>query len=398
MNRLLHFFIVIPLLFTAFDAKADYSFTMSLSVSGCTDLDGRVAEQVNKALMEHYQNQSLGIPDRATCEQLRNLVMSEGSYHKGSCTVRIICSPCTGSGGAIGSVDVLGVSKGNSFYSTNGANEIRDWSNDDMERMLALDKDFNSLVPYSVPTGDVRYDYARNRAGESVPFIGDGVFKGIPQTPLMEASTFGQVNLENVNRYLENSQGLGYAYIANPQDLSLMLQKQFQSLTGYDINAIMNKMDKTDAEKHALADYNEYAKRMCDQMASEIEQRMGRIDKSEEKKQIDMAIIAKDCYGDDDKGYLGMTDYRRIISDNITDSYMKSIAETIELCNATHNETGFNAVLYYNENTGEYVIGCEGSSIPSIEMGSKYFPSMETITQPCIPPAALSAGVPQPTT
>lgn len=166
MKKILFAVLVIPLLFTAFDAKADYSFTMSLSVSGCTDLDGRVAEQVNKALMEHYQNQSLGIPDRATCEQLRNLVMSEGSYHKGSCTVRIICSPCTGSGGAIGSVDVLGVSKGNSFYSTNGANEIRDWSNDDMERMLALNPDF-SYTTSELSMGSMETDRIRSQARES---------------------------------------------------------------------------------------------------------------------------------------------------------------------------------------------------------------------------------------
>ena len=170
MKKILFAVLVIPLLFTAFDAKADYSFTMSLSVSGCTDLDGRVAEQVNKALMEHYQNQSLGIPDRATCEQLRNLVMSEGSYHKGSCTVRIICSPCTGSGGAIGSVDVLGVSKGNSFYSTNGANEIRDWSNDDMERMLALNPDFAYSTSSELSMGSLETERARSQARESAFF------------------------------------------------------------------------------------------------------------------------------------------------------------------------------------------------------------------------------------
>lgn len=301
-----------------------------------------------------------------------------GSGWRGTINVKATATPCTGpGGGAIGNIDILGVGKGSSFYSTNFANEIQNWSNDDMERMLALDKNFNIYEPSNVSTGDPYFDVARNRAGSSLPYIGDGVFKGIPNTPLIEANTFGQANIDNVNRYLENSQGLGIAYIANPQDLSLMLQKQYQSLTGYDINAIMNKLDKTDAEKQAIADYNEYAKRMCDQMASEIEQQMGRMDKSEEKKQIDMAIIAKDCYGDDDKGYLGMTDYRRITSENITDSYMKSIAETIELCNATHNETGFNAVLYYNENTGAYVIGCEGSSMPTIEMGSKYYPSME---------------------
>lgn len=359
-------------------AVAQWKFSVSLSMNGCGgSLEERVAVKAAEAQVNHWMGEGfVTFPSKMECEQSRHNVMSF-SFNEGNCKIRFIASPCTGSGGMSNDVDVLGVSKGSAFYSTNPVNEINDWSNDDMERMLAFDKNFKTFEPTSVSTGDPYFDNARNRAGSSLPYIGDGVYKGIPNTPLIEANNFGQANLNNVNRYLENSQGLGIAYIANPQDLSLMLQKQYQSLTGYDINAIMNKLDKTDAEKQAIADYNEYAKRMCDQMASEIEQQMGRMDKSEEKKQIDMAIIAKDCYGDDDKGYLGMTDYRRITSDNITDPYVKSIAETIELCNATHNETGFNAVFYYNENTGAYVIGCEGSSMPTIEMGSKYYPSME---------------------
>ena len=169
MKRILHFVIVIPMLFTAFVARADYSFSMTLSVSGCGDLDGRVAEATFKAYMEHYLNKSMGIPDRATCEQLRNHIMDYAQFHQGGCTVRVICSPCTGSGGAIGSVDVLGVSKGNSFYSTNGANEIRDWSNDDMERMLALNPDF-SYTTSELSMGTLETDRIRSQARDEAFF------------------------------------------------------------------------------------------------------------------------------------------------------------------------------------------------------------------------------------
>lgn len=364
-------------------ANAQYTFSLDVSWSG--NCDGYTA-QMNQA-MGKYKSQSIsGFPTRELCEQSRIMceqilthIAVAAGLKTANCKISYTTTPCTGRpmAGTVGTLNALGVSQGTSFYSVNSANEIQNWSSDDMERMLALDKRSFFPEPTSLSTGDIDYDNARNKVGCSLPYIGDGVFKGIPDTPLIESNTLGQVNLDNVNRYLENSQGLGIAYMVNPQNLSSMLQKHYLSLTGYDINAIMNKMDKNDAEKQAVIDYNEYVSRMCDQMASEIEQQMARIDLSEEKKQIDMAIIAKDCYGDDDMGYLGMTDYRRITLDNIADPYVKSIAEAINFCNATHDETGFNAVLYYNENTGAYVIGCEGSSMPSIEVGTKYYPFME---------------------
>lgn len=378
-------------------ANAQYTFTLSVSWSG--NCSGYTA-QMNQAI-RGFQTQTInGFPTRELCEQTRAMCHQELGHielvyydvktgkvikrEATNCKLNVSTTPCTGRpmAGSVGTLNALGVSQGSSFYSANTANEIQNWSEDEMERMLALNKDFQSFEAINVATGAPTFDNARSKneyifqSTSSAPNIGDAVFKGIPDAPLIEANTFGQANLDDVKRYLDNSQGLGVAYIANPQDLSLMLQSKFQSLTGYDINAIMNKLDKTDAEKQALADYNEYSKRMCDQMVSEIEKQMGRMDQSEGKKQIDMAIIAKDCYGDDDKGYLSMTDYKRITSNNIEDPYIKSIAEIIELCNATHDETGFNSILYINEKTGGYVLGCEGSSMPNIEIGSKYYPSM----------------------
>lgn len=358
-------------------ANAQYTFTLNVSWSG--NCSGYTAQM--NSLMGKYKSQAInGFPTRELCEQTRAMCHQELGHielvyydvktgkvikrEATNCKLNVTTSPCTGRPmvGTVGTLNALGVSQGTSFYSANSANEIQNWSSDDMERMLALDKNFNSYEPSNVSTGDPFYDNARTRAGSSLPYIGDGVFKGIPNTPLIEANAFGQANIDNVNRYLENSQGLGIAYIANPQDLSLMLQRQYQSLTGYDINAIMNKMNKTDAEKQAIADYNEYAKRMCDQMASEIEQQMRRIDLSREKKQIDMAILAKDVYGDGGIPGLSETNFKVVDIRNLTDARITNLAKLVDLCNQTNDLTGFHAKLYQNELTGEYALSFEGSN------------------------------------
>ena len=68
------------------------------------------------------------------CEQKRREVEIANSWRDpilgGSIESKTRTTPCSGSGGSVGSVNVNGISKGTSFYSTNGSNEIRDWSND----------------------------------------------------------------------------------------------------------------------------------------------------------------------------------------------------------------------------------------------------------------------------
>lgn len=349
---------------------------------------GALQKAITNGMSKHYNGQTF--ISKQFCEAA--LHSMSGSTNGCTAIVSGYCRPLGGNSVSVGNANVLGVGQGSSFYSINGANEIRDWSNDEMERMLALNKDYNSFSSDDLSTGNVETDMARNRARanafrSSAPYIGEGRFKGIPDAPLVEANSFGQANMDNVNHYLENSQGMGIAYLANPQDLSLMLQRKFQSLTcsednplGFDVNEIINKTNRTDAEKQALADYNEYAKRMCDQMASEIEQQMARIDKSDEKKQLDMAILAHDCYGSGDPRYLGMTDYKRVHPNDVeSNPYIKSLAEAIEVCNNTNFDTGFHSVLYYNEKTKSLVIGCEGSSdipVPRIKIPENKLPKV----------------------
>ena len=113
---------------------------------------------------------------REMCEQKRREVEIANSWSEpilgGRIEAKTRTTPCSGPGGSIGSVDVLGVSKGSSFYSTNPVNEINDWSNDDMDRLLALNSDYKNSSPVELSMGDEKTDLARNRARE-IAFVLD---------------------------------------------------------------------------------------------------------------------------------------------------------------------------------------------------------------------------------
>lgn len=143
-------------------AVAQWRFTVSLSTSGCgNSMDEKIAWKAAEAQVNYWMGEGyVTFQSKSECEQSRTFVMSQ-SFNQGNCKIRYIASPCTGSGGASGSVDVLGISKGSSFYSTNSVNEIKDWSEDDMERQLALYPEYNIVVPKAMETGDIDYDEAR---------------------------------------------------------------------------------------------------------------------------------------------------------------------------------------------------------------------------------------------
>lgn len=135
-------------------AVAQWHYSVSVTTNGCGYLDKRVAEsQVKYWMGEGYKTFS----NKNECEQSRMFVMSQ-SYTDGSCRVNYIASPCTGPVGSSGNASIFNSNNGSSFYSTNPANEIRDWSNDDMERMLALNPKFNFQELKTVATGDIAFD------------------------------------------------------------------------------------------------------------------------------------------------------------------------------------------------------------------------------------------------
>lgn len=380
-------------------ANAQYTFTISGGFSGnCANVSGY--RELNQQLLQIKGQAVGGFPDRASCEQMRAVINSiktqaimiiydartgrvidKKNYN---CSFSLSASPCTGRpfGGSAGEPNILGVGQGSSFSSTNSTSEIQDWSSDDMERMLALNPEFVNYPLSDLSTGDIEADMARNNAREtafvidpSKPFrslnVGedgqintrsDDLSMSEGFNKVERANDFSQLaNKENVQRYLEASTDLLVPYLANPQDLTQLLHKEFKVVSGYDVDAIMQKLpsERTDAEKQALNDYKQYRKEVVEKMADEIDVI---IDKSKEKKEIDRAIIANDVYGTDKDNNLQYTNFEKVTYKDFEPSNpMSGVADAIKICNETGDDTGIHVELYYNENTNTYVISCAGS-------------------------------------
>ena len=133
-------------------AVAQCRLTATLSTSGnCRgSIDVGVERAVAEGFVKHYNGKTFTNGNECNNARIELLSLS-GSV--GGCTIRISAS-CNGCEAGSGAVDVLGVDKGTSFYSVNGVNEINDWSNDDMERMLALNPNYSSIEPERIVTGD----------------------------------------------------------------------------------------------------------------------------------------------------------------------------------------------------------------------------------------------------
>ena len=379
---------------------AQCKLTVTVSFSGnCTgSLDARLQKAVAEQTAKHYNGMTFSIPE--DCERAGLAARNNISGSYGGCTahVTILCGGCSKVSKA-GSVDVLGVSKGTSFYSINGANEIRDWSNDDMERMLALNPDYPYFAPANVSTGDTEFDNVRSgyilsgsMPGGSLNFIekphgnnnqdledymivgGSRIPVSVLNKPFVSvnmredfnkaemANDFSVLaNTENVRHYVDVSQRLAAQYLANPQDLTQMLHNEFKTVSGFDVDAIMQKLpsERKEAECQALNNYKQYRKEVIERMISDIDII---IDSSKEKKEIDGAILAYDVYGTDKDNYLQYTNYEKVhLNEFETGNPIKGVADAIKYCNDTGNDTGIHVELYYNNKTNTYVISCAGS-------------------------------------
>lgn len=160
-------------------AYAQYTFTLNVSWSG--NCSGYTA-QMNQ-MMGKYKSQAItGFPTRELCEQTRAMCHQELGHieiiyydvktgkeikrEATNCKLNVSTTPCTGHpmAGSVGTLNALGVSQGSSFYSSNTANEIQNWSEDDMERMLALNPEYKTSSPVELSMGDENTDLVRNRA------------------------------------------------------------------------------------------------------------------------------------------------------------------------------------------------------------------------------------------
>lgn len=161
-------------------ANAQYTFTLDVSWSGNC---GGYTSQMNQVIGKYKSQAISGFPTYESCEQVRKMCQQELGHielvyydlntgkvikkQATNCKLNVIAGSCTGRPLAgntiqIGVPNINGVSQGTTFYSTNSANEIRDWSSDDMERMLALNRNYQHNEPTVVSTGDPDFDNVRS--------------------------------------------------------------------------------------------------------------------------------------------------------------------------------------------------------------------------------------------
>ncbi len=160
-------------------ANAQYSFTLGASWSGnCAGF----TDQMNQAIRQ-FQSQAInGFPTLELCEQTRAMCHQELGHiqlqyidlntgrvirtEDTNCKLNVTTTPCSGrpmAMGGSGENSATGVSQGTSFFTPNPANEIQNWSNDDMERMVALTNNFGyGYEPTQVSTGDLSHDATRS--------------------------------------------------------------------------------------------------------------------------------------------------------------------------------------------------------------------------------------------
>ena len=315
-------------------AVAQCKLTVSVSFSGnCAgSLDGRLQKAVAEQMAQHWNGMTFN--NSIDCERAGLAARNDISGSYGGCTahVTILCGGCSGASKA-GSIDVMGVSKGTSFYSTNGANEIRDWSNDDMERRLALNPDYPYFDPANVPTGDPEFDNARN--------IFISINMRNEQGNLIEPKEyyFGEVLGPNDERW---------KYYTEKEYLD-ELHSEYYNLTNINIKEILYKSEKIDSDIEMLKSYQEW-----------IEQKLAEITIFK-----DMAILSAVEYADGNQSLLENSRYKKI--EEAPNNEVNRLLKLVEMCNDEPLNQGFHADVFYNDETKEYVVSFRGTEFPSKE-------------------------------
>ena len=360
------FFIVIGISIVSQVAVAQWTFTSSVSKSGnCSGLDA-LGANVWAAIGSQVPGQ-LNFATKDQCEASR--VNYSGTYSVGGCTTRVITYPCKGPAGALNGVDILGPSKGNSFNSTNPVNEIYDWSNDDMERMLALNPEYKSSAPIDLSMGDAETDQLRSHLRRSAtftidpnnPFVSTNMRKGGSSTiitedliPLKERPA----DLDAVNDYLVKIEKNGIPQFDTAEDFIEWVKIKFFEVSNYDVDVITGKFEKSEDELKALANYREVYNQLMSK-TYDIDALIWKDNHSEERKAYEMAVLMDDCYKDSEHEYISQTNYREMNTNDFTDDDpMKQISYLID---AFDGIAGFHAEIYYNKVLNEYTIAFEGS-------------------------------------
>ena len=273
----------LTILMEASIAQSRFSITVVGQSGKCSGIEnlnsavsGAFAKGYANSVNEYMQSTTMSYDE---CNSYRNSVVipTMNSFSSGECRTTYTITQCSGGKSGSGTINILGPDEGYSFYSPNGIEEIINWEKDAQKKLKALDYFYKGAErPKYLTCGEkfdeTRIDIRKNTYWGSTPYIGEGKFWGIPNTPLKETNSkvrlgewssadyrpvdlktdFSKVNnvqdyssmanKENVERYLNASTGLAVAYLANPQDLTLLIHNQFKVVSGYDVDAIRQKL------------------------------------------------------------------------------------------------------------------------------------------------------------
>ena len=354
-------------------AYGQWSFRESIHYSGrCEDIMGGIVNAVNAQIPDIS-----GFATRAECEAARAYINSIRSSY-GGCTVYASASPCVGhdiGGGSVAGIanpTVGASSQGSSFFYTSVPEEVKNWQAE-QDRIDALigNRGENPVVGLA-STSDGSFNASLNNDISRLSFgtapvvnIGNGVFTGIPETPLQPVGQ--NADMATVLSYLGEIDDAFLKYLLhNPSQLYSLLPQKYKEVSGFDIDVIINKSDssRTPEERQAIDNYNAFVREVCNKVSSEADKELAAINSSKEKKASDMALLAALCYGNEENAHYGsMTDYRIVSKDDEgLPNSIKNLTEVIDYCNKTGEDTGFHAELFYNSLTNEYSIAIEGSS------------------------------------
>lgn len=312
-------------------AHAQYTFTANIRYFGSCKGD---KDPEWRAWMQEIEAMSVQMswPTKQACEQQRRQIDGRSdSYthtwkgHVYTCGAKVVTTPCTGrSPMGSGTANPYGVERGSSFYSVNPANENQDWSNDEIERRLALnglqeenvdapltsDADFNDALEIDFSKPFVSLDLRRGGSNKFGPqeiydFIDKGVLDQIHSDYLKEANI--------------------------------------------DILSIFLKEDKSEDDLAKIQDYLKWYEKQ--------------IDNAEKEK--DASIISAIEYEDANLDLLQYTDYRLVTLDQIPEDHpMYRLMKLLDSCNSDPMNEGFHAGLYMKPGTNEYVLGFRGTEFP----------------------------------
>ena len=326
-----------------------------------------------------------GFPTRAECEAARAQINSI-RYTLEGCTTYATATPCVGHdvggvGGAasIANPTVGATAQGTSFFYTTAPEEVKNWQAE-QDRINALIGNIDTTPETGLSkTADKGYNAAvsedlskYNYSSSSGVYIGNGVFTGIPATPLKTVED--RADMATVMLYLGKLEDDFYEFLLmHPSEIYTLLPQKYKELTskpeigfdGYDIDVIVNKdpASRSPEEQAALDNYNAYVKEVCSEADKYAIKRIAEIDSKPEKKEIDMSILAELSYNStDSEGYELLTNYRKVGKEDLQNNpQLKILLEAINYGNDIEY-SGFHAELFYNEFTNEYTIAFQGSN------------------------------------